>query len=75
VVPTIATSAVGPVATWTVNVDTIKAPVFKKSADSGFVASTATGVISSVAANDGVTYTIKVPRGARINTNTEATIS
>ena len=32
VVPTIATSAVGPVAKWTVNVDTIKAPVFKKSA-------------------------------------------
>lgn len=75
VTPSITTEAVGPVATWTVNVETIKAPVFRKSADSGFVAPTATGVISSVAANDGVTYTIKVPRGARINTNTEATIS
>ena len=71
VVPTVATSAVGPVSSWNVSVDTIKAPVFKKSADSGFVASTAQGVISSVAANDGVTYTIKVPKGTKITTPLE----
>ena len=70
-VPTVSTSAVGPVATWNVSVDTIKAPVFRKSADSGFVASTAAGVISSVAANDGITYTIKVPRGTKITTPLE----
>lgn len=71
VIPNVATSAVGPVSSWNVTVDTIKAPVFKKSADSGFVASTAQGVISSVAANDGVTYTIKVPKGTKITTPIE----
>lgn len=71
VVPNVATSAVGPVSSWNVRVDTIKAPVFRKSADSGFVASTAQGVISSVAANDGVTYTIKVPKGTKITTPLE----
>lgn len=70
-VPIVTTSAVGPVSSWNVSVDTIKAPVFKKSADSGFVASTAQGVISSVAANDGVTYTIKVPKGTKITTPLE----
>lgn len=71
IVPNVTTSAVGPVASWNINVDIIKAPVFKKSADSGFVASTAQGVISSVAANDGITYTIKVPKGTKITTPLE----
>ena len=71
VVPTVATNAVGPVASWIINVDTIKAPVFKKSADSGFVASTATGYIGTTAANDGITYKIQVPKGTKITTATE----
>ena len=71
IVPNVVTNAVGPVSSWNVSVDVIKAPVFKKSADSGFVASTAQGVISSVAANDGVTYTIKIPKGTKITTQSE----
>lgn len=74
VVPNVATSAIGPVSSWNVSVDVIKAPVFEKSSRSGFVASTDSGEISTVAANNKITYTFRIPRGARINTNTEATI-
>ena len=67
--PTITTSTTtSPVNAWNVTVNTPIAPVFVKSNDSGFVASTATGEISSRASNQNVILTLKIPRGTKFTT-------
>lgn len=68
--PRIVTSTTtSPVNNWNVNVDTLVAPIFQNSGDSGFVASTATGEISSKASNQYVNWTFKIPRGTKFTTS------
>lgn len=68
--PRIVTSTTtSPVNSWNVNVDTLVAPIFQNSGESGFVASTATGEISSRASNQYVTWTFKIPRGTKLTTS------
>lgn len=72
ITPTVSTSAIGPVSTWNVNVDTVKAPKFTVS--TRFIESTGSGSSSISYSNsdptksgtDTVVYNVNIPRGTRL---------
>lgn len=71
-VPTVSTSAIGPIATWNVSVDTVKAPKF--TVNTRFIESTSPGNSSISYTNsdptksgtDTVVYNVNIPRGTRL---------